>query len=63
MLQTSIATLDGSLMAINRTSSWEVLCTFCLMKMSHLMEVPRVLCKCHARKKYFQVLKGAKINY
>ena len=39
MLQSSIARLDGSLMAINKTSAWEVLCAFCLMEMSRLMEL------------------------
>ena len=39
MLQSSIARLEGSLMALNKTSSWEVLHAFRLMEISRLMEV------------------------
>ena len=39
MLQSYITRLDGNLMALNRTSAWKVLRAFCLMKMSHLVEV------------------------
>ena len=58
MLQISIVRLDGSLMAINRTSEWEVLRALCLMEMTRLVEVPclrkyHVLWKSKAWKKYF----------
>ena len=34
------ARLDGSLMALNRASAWEVFHVFCLMEMSRLVEIP-----------------------
>ena len=43
MLQSSIASLDGSLMAINRTFAWEVLCAFCLMEVSHHVELTHLV--------------------
>ena len=64
MLQSSIAGLDGSLMVIYRTLTWEVLLAFYLMEMSRLVELTRLMevsClrkyhiswKCHMRKKVF----------
>ena len=66
MLQSYITRLNGFLMALNRVSKWEVLCVLCLMEMSHLVEVARLMevpClrlwkyhvswKCHAWKNYF----------
>jgi len=37
MLQSFIARLNGSLMALNRTSAWEVLHVFYLTEMSHFV--------------------------
>ena len=55
MLQSSIARLNGSLIALNRTSAWEIPRVFCLIEMSHLMEVPylrkyHISWKCHVWK-------------
>jgi len=40
VLQSSIARLNGSLMALNRTLAWEILRVFCYMEMLRLVEVP-----------------------
>ena len=53
VLQSSIASLDGSLMALNRTLAWEVLHAFCLMEISLLLETEsfstREFSKLHAK--------------